>query len=119
MNNGLFITIAITIATIIGSFGALFLKLGSSRLNIQFNFKGLMSIIMNYRLILGVFFYGLSSVFFLLALRVGELSVVYPFTSMSYIFVTILSVWLLKERINRWKLIGIAFIILGVVLVRI
>jgi uncharacterized membrane protein len=41
----------------------------------------------------------------------------YPLTSMGYIFITIFSAILLKEKINVYKVFGIALIVTGVVLV--
>ena len=117
MTDKIIMFISLLIAVIIGSFGSLFLKLGSEKFNIKLSFKGLIDIIKNWRLILGVVFYGLSAVFFIYALRLGELSVVYPLTSLSYILITILSALILKERINIYKIFGILFIVGGVVLV--
>jgi uncharacterized membrane protein len=65
-----------------------------------------------------VLLYGISTIFFILALRIGELSVVYPLTSITYIFITILSVYFLKEKMNQYKWLGILFIIVGVILVK-
>jgi uncharacterized membrane protein len=73
---------------------------------------------MNRKLMLGVLLYGLSTVFFIMALKLGELSVVYPLTSLSYIFVALLSLYFLKEKMNWYKWTGIGFIILGVILVK-
>ena len=98
----------IIIATWIGAFGALFLKKGS-------HFK-LKDAYKNYPLILGLLLYGLSSILFIYILRFGELSIIYPLTSLSYVWVIILSIWLLKEKITKLKWLGIIFIILGVIL---
>ena len=117
MNPSTSIMIFITIACIIGSIGALLLKLGASKFK-KFHRLWLLQIIKNYQLILGVLMYGLSTVFFLMALRLGELSVVYPLSSLSYIFIAILSMYFLKEKMNWYKWAGIAFIILGVILVK-
>jgi len=110
--------VLILVAAIIGSVGALFLKIGSAKFRIHFSIKGIVEILTNYKLMFGVLLYGLSSVFFIMALRLGELSVVYPLTSLSYIFVAFLSVYFLKEKMNWYKWAGIGFIILGVVLVK-
>ena len=72
------------IVSMIGSFGALFFKLGSNTLH-----KNIKSLIFNWRLYVGVFFYVLSTVFFIWALSLpgSDLSVVYPFVSLTYVFV--------------------------------
>jgi len=100
------------IATLIGSFGSLFLKKGSAQFHLHF-YKGLLGIffdfLKNYYVILGVIL--------LYLLRTEELSMLYPMTSLGYVFVTILSYYILKEKINVFKTLGIVSIIFGVVLV--
>ena len=109
MATSLFAITLVIIATIIGSFGGLFLKKGSSR--VSFNLKNWLT---NYYLYLGGTFYGASSIFSIIALKFGELSVLYPFASLTYIWIALLSKFILKEKINIWKYIGIAFILIGV-----
>ena len=77
------------------------------------------AMIKNWHAILGVLFYGLSSIIFIIVLKMTDLSIAYPMTSMSYIFVTIFSYKFLGEKINKYKMMGIVLIIIGVVLVKI
>ncbi|MGV8150724.1 MAG: EamA family transporter [Candidatus Woesearchaeota archaeon] len=106
------------VATMIGAVGSLFLKLGSEKFNIHISIKGIIDILKNWKIIFGVFLYLVSSVFFIMILKITDLSIAYPMTSMTYIFTTILSYKFLGEKINRYKIIGIACIILGVALVK-
>lgn len=99
-------------ATFIGAFGSLLFKLGADKL--QFKLK---HIITNYILICGVILYGLSAIIFLIALKGGELTILYPITSFTYIWIIILSIKFLKEKMNTPKWWGIALIILGVSLI--
>ena len=62
----------------------------------------------------GVALYGVGTVLFIPALRGGDLSVLYPFVSLNYIWVSLLSVRFLGEKMNRLKWLGVALIILGV-----
>jgi len=64
-----------------------------------------------------VFAYGLATLIYIPALRGGDLSVLYPIISLSFVAVSLLSVWLLKERMNLLKWIGIVLIIAGVSLI--
>jgi uncharacterized membrane protein len=75
------------------------------------------SIATNHNLVKGIFMYALATVVFVPALKGGELSVLYPLVAVGYIWVCLLSVWLLKERMlwNKW--LGIALIIVGVSLI--
>jgi drug/metabolite transporter (DMT)-like permease len=62
----------------------------------------------------GYFLYGLGAVLFTVALRDGELSILYPVISLTYVWVTLLSAPLFHEKINAYKLVGIAAIMSGV-----
>lgn len=99
----------IVMGTIIGAFGAVYLKKGSGNAS-----RDVMALFRNYELIAGIVLYGVSAIFYILGVRGGELSVIYPLVSTSYIFVSILSVRMLGESMNRWKWAGISVIILGV-----
>ncbi len=100
----------VILSSICAAFGALKLKISSANLTIR-NF------IKNKNFIYGVILYGLSAVLFLVALKKEELSFLYPFVSASYIFTIILSKKYLDEKINKWKLISILFIIIGIILI--
>lgn len=105
------------ISTCVGSIGSIFLKRGAEHFHIRFNVKGIIDIFKNWYIILGLLLYALSTVTFIYLLRSEELSMLYPLTSMGYIFITIFSAIFLKERINAYKIFGIALIVFGVVLV--
>lgn len=100
----------VIIGTFIGAVGSLYLKKGSSTISLK-----ILELIQNYQLILGVILYLLSSVFFIAALKYGELSTLYPITSLSYIWISFLSIKFLKEKMNKYKWMGIFLIILGVI----
>ena len=98
-------------AGIVGSFGAVFLKLGALRLN-----KSVLSFV-NSRLILGVALYLGSTVIYLSALKGGPLSVLYPMVALGYIWTLLWSKLFFNEALNRYKFAGLGLIVLGVVLV--
>lgn len=87
----------------------IFYKFGVSKLS--FNF---MSIITNWPIILGLALYGIGAVLLLIALRHGELSVLYPIIALSYVWVNLLAMHFFNEPINLFKWLGIAVIVLGV-----
>ena len=74
----------------------------------------LVRILMDPPLFAGYFLYGLSTVLLTLALRDGELSVLYPVISMTYVWVTLLSVLIFRESLNMFKVLGLAAIVFGV-----
>ena len=65
--------------------------------------------------VLGVFM--LQLVNWLLVLERAELSYAQPITSLSYVSVVCLSVWLLGERLDAVRLLGVSLVLLGVGLV--
>ncbi len=98
-------------ACIIGSFGPIMLKKAHTK-----SFK-LKDILKNYYLISGFIFYALGTILFIPALKGGELSVLYPLVATTYIWVSIWSIKLLKEKMNKQKWIGILLVIIGVIFI--
>ncbi len=82
----------VVLATLIAAFGPIFMKKGSGKFKLNIS-----ALIRNYELILGIMFYGISTIFFIPALKGGELSVLYPFVSLSYVWVSLLSIKMLNE----------------------
>ena len=76
-----------------------------------------LAMITNPPLVAGYSLYGLSTILLVLALRDGELSILYPVISLTYVWVTLLSLLFLRETINPWKLSGIAVVVIGVALI--
>jgi len=101
----------VILGSLIGSFGAVQLKAGTQRLEMN-----LRSILTNWRLGFGIALYVLSSVFFVFGLRRGELSVLYPLVSLSYVWTTFWSRAFFGESITRSKVYALALILAGVTL---
>ena len=99
----------VVLATLVGAFGPILLKKASSKKLSEFR-----ALLVNYHLHGGVFLYALGTILFVLALRGGELSVLYPFVSLTYVWVCILSMKYLGEKMNLQKWGGVGLIILGV-----
>jgi len=74
----------------------------------------LMAIAANWKLMTGYALYGLNTLLIVLALREGELSMLYPIIALTYVWVTLLSYTLLREPPNAFKNMGIALIVTGV-----
>jgi multidrug transporter EmrE-like cation transporter len=66
------------------------------------------------KLFLGYALYGFYTVVLTLALRHGELSVLYPVIALTFVWVTIASAVVFHEDMNAAKLAGIAIIMAGV-----
>jgi drug/metabolite transporter (DMT)-like permease len=96
-------------ASVVGSFAAVFLKMGSEKLR-----HGLLHIF-NFQLAFGIFLFVASSVPFLIGIKHGELSVLYPMVSFSYVLTLFWSRLFFKERITAGKVSAIAVILCGLV----
>jgi len=95
-------------ASFVGSFGAVFLKSGAARLH-----QGFWNIF-NLPLAAGVAFFLGSSVFFVMGIRHGELSVLYPMVSLGYVWTLVWSRIFFKEAFTPQKFLGLALILIGV-----
>jgi uncharacterized membrane protein len=101
--------------TFLGATAQMLMKTGMTRQD-----PSIWNYITNVPLIIGYALYGLGAVLFTIALRDGELSVLYPVISLTYVWVAILSVPVLHENFNvhTWKgvskIVGILTIMSGV-----
>lgn len=112
MAEAIFVVAVVALLTVSVAFGALFFKLGSA--GFSFNVYRQLR---NYNLILGVLFYMLPMPVYLWALKNADLAVVFPVNALTYVWVSFLSVRFLRERMNKYKWIGIASVIFGVALI--
>ena len=71
----------------------------------------------NLPLIFGTLIYGLAALLLLLALRYGEITLIYPFIASSYVWVSLASSLFFNDTLSGLKMAGIALIIVGVILV--
>ena len=101
----------VLIAAFIGSLGAVCLKWGASRIRRHWT-----TLLFNRQLLAGIVLFGVSSVFFVLGVRNGELSILYPLVSTSYVWALVWSKLWFDEPITRTKVIGIGLILFGVTL---
>jgi undecaprenyl phosphate-alpha-L-ara4N flippase subunit ArnE len=99
----------VLLASFISSFGAVFLKLGSAHLN-----RGIRGAL-NWQLATGLALFLGSSVPFVMALKHGELSVLYPMVSLSYAWAMLWSKIFFHEPITRAKVGALGLILTGIV----
>jgi drug/metabolite transporter (DMT)-like permease len=101
--------ILVIICTIFSSAGQLLMKFGVNKLELN-----LLGLITNFNLILGLIFYVLGAIIMLFAFKQADLSSIYPFFSLSYIWVALLSSLFLGESLIIIQWLGVLSIILGV-----
>ncbi|MCC7342912.1 MAG: hypothetical protein IT170_17655 [Bryobacterales bacterium] len=102
--------------TVLGAAAQLLLKMGSQGVDTSSLLNIVWSMAMNVPLIAGLALYGLSMVLFVHALRNEQLSLLYPLISLTYIWVTAVSIAFLNESVSFWKIAGVAVIVAGVAL---
>lgn len=100
----------ILVSSFIGALGSTIIKKGTG----LFSF---FSLLKTRYFLGGLFLYGLSIIFYLLALQREELSVIYPLASITYIWITFFSVKLLDEKMGWIKWTGLTGIIIGIVFI--
>lgn len=100
----------VLVGSFFGSIGAVFLKSGAGQVN-----RNLLSFV-NTRLAAGVGLFVVSSYFFVLGVREGELTVLYPLVSLGYVWTLLWSRVFFREPFTREKLFGLLFILAGIYL---
>jgi len=96
--------------TLLGAAAQILMKMGANKLD----HPTLIQMAMNLPLMAGYSLYGISTLLLVLALRKAQLSVLYPIISLTYVWVTILSVMIFGDSMNVYKITGLAIIIGGV-----
>jgi multidrug transporter EmrE-like cation transporter len=94
---------------VLGALAQLLIKKGTEHLTPE-----LMSIITNVPLIVGYSIYGVNTLLMVLALKDGEMSMLYPIIALTYVWTTLLSYTVLGEPSNAYKNLGIVTIVIGV-----
>jgi len=96
--------------TILGAAAQVLMKTGANHMA----GPGLLNMATNLPLMCGYCLYGISTLLLVVALKDGELSLLYPVIALTYVWVTVLSFVLFHDDFNPWKLLGIVFIVAGV-----
>jgi drug/metabolite transporter (DMT)-like permease len=105
------------IASVSGQF---FLKAGALKLgkvNSGNLVRHILSIVITPELVTGLLCYGLGAITFILLLTRVKLSVAGPAVALTYVFSVLLGYFVFHEQIPGIRVVGLAFIVCGVVLV--
>jgi drug/metabolite transporter (DMT)-like permease len=97
-------------ASVVGSFGAVFLKLGAVRITNIWS-------LLNWRLFVGVALYLGSSVFYGMGIKNGQISVLFPMVSLGYVWTMVWARLFFNEQFTRQKFMGLGLVFLGVLFV--
>jgi len=107
--------VLVVCCTIIGAAAQVLIKKGASALGANPTMlQTALAMVLTPALFAGYSMYGVSTILLVLALRHGQLSLLYPVFAMTYVWVTILSVVVFHESMNPYKLAGIVTIVAGI-----
>jgi multidrug transporter EmrE-like cation transporter len=94
-------------AVLFASIGQLLLRTGAGT-------EGFLTQLLHPMTIIGVLLYGVSTPFYLFAIRGIPLSIAFPSVSLSYVVVAGLSHWIWGEPLGALQIVGLALIMGGV-----
>ncbi|MBI4018214.1 MAG: hypothetical protein HY368_01250 [Candidatus Aenigmarchaeota archaeon] len=101
--------ILVVIATFFTTIAQLSFKLGSADSGLLIG-----PLTLNPVIAIGFVSYAIAALLFINALRGGELSLLYPLWSLSFVWIFLASSLLLKESVTALNWLGVLLIILGV-----
>jgi multidrug transporter EmrE-like cation transporter len=105
----------VLVCTFIGAAAQILIKKGTAALGEHPSMVETLIGMFTTRLLFeGYALYGISAVLLVLALRQGELSLLYPVFTLTYVWVTALSMIIFHDSMNVFKVAGISIIIGGV-----
>jgi multidrug transporter EmrE-like cation transporter len=105
------------ICTLLGATAQILMKSGTQGQSIDGLVGLITAIFTNGQLFLGYALYGLSTVVLVVALKYGELSILYPVIALTYVWVTALSVVIYGEHLNFYKMLGLVTVVAGVAVI--
>lgn len=117
--------ILLFIGILSGIFGQMFLKKGmkaKGEVNLKLDKNlpmNIISMFLNFYVLLGVLIYGLSSLLWVAVLSKLDLSYAYPLVSVNFVLVALSSKIFFKERVSRSRWLAIFLIFIGVIFVSI
>lgn len=106
--------ILVIICSMLGSSAQFCFKEASQSVSIN----EFLNFIINPYLIAGYVFYGISTIILTIALKNADLSFIYPFLSLTFVWVILFSPLIFHSEIFIWKtLFGVITIVLGITLI--
>jgi multidrug transporter EmrE-like cation transporter len=105
------------VCTLLGAAAQVFFKLAANSLGTKTLGQVLanpLPVLLNPSLLAAYSLYGVNTALLTLALKKGQLSVLYPVISLTYVWVTLLSMMIFNEQMNVMKAVGLAIVVAGV-----
>lgn len=113
MNNFLLV-----LSVTVSSLAHIFLKFGAKDFGIQTNLISTIKMnLLNWGLVGGISLHMIALIIWVSALKRVDISYAYPFLSLGYVFIAVLSYFFLGESITPVRITGMFFIILGILII--
>lgn len=111
----MWVIIELLIATVFASLGQVFWKLGMREIGpvMKYDWSMIAKLFMNLQVDIGILFYAVGTIFWLIALSKKDLGYAYPFIAGTYILVLILSYFILGEHFGVYRIVGAGIVLLG------
>ena len=87
----------------------------SGNLNMFDKFYYVFTMLTNPFILLSIFFTLLSGLSWMIAMSKFDISYAYPFTTLGFVFVFVLSIFIFHEPFTWQKLVGLIFIVIGII----
>ncbi len=101
----------VAFATLLGATAQILMKFGT---DYALRHPGILGLLTDIPLLAGYSLYAVMTVLIVVAFKNGELSVLYPVISLSYVWVTALSYFIFHDTVNAYKIAGLTLIVGGV-----
>jgi drug/metabolite transporter (DMT)-like permease len=105
----------VAMCTVFGAAAQMLIKAGANQLpHVVGVLPNVLAMATNLELVAGYSLYGISTVLLVVALKHGELSLLYPVIALTYVWVAILSIMVFHEDMNPLRAAGVIVIVIGV-----
>jgi len=106
----------VLILTLFNAVAQIFFKKGSNYIVFSSPLSFFMSVFFNFDVFIALLIYGISSLFLIFSLRMGDLSFVYPLLGATYVWVDLIAFFYFGEFFGIKIFFGNVLIIIGIVL---
>ncbi len=86
----------------------------TAQLSLKYGAEKLPQLLTNFPLLLGFILYCLAALLIIIGLKYADLSIVFPTLAANFIWVSLLSIFILGETLTAINWAGIGFIVAGV-----
>ena len=112
--------VLIFVSILFGAAGQVMMKWGTNQIFVPSGtgfYRSIYAYLTNVPLLFGLTLYGISAVFWIVAIGKVELSYAYPMVALGYVLVFIASFFLFHEHITFFRIWGLLLIVMGVVFI--